>query len=67
MGVLPNHEKICVSMYETTEAQALNPQGKKYKQIKAFSSEITAPLFYKHFDIRIHVLSTGQAEIKAVP
>lgn len=66
VGVLPSCERICVCTYEMIETQALNSQGKKQEQIRAFSSEITASLFYKHFDISSHFRSTGQAEINAV-
>lgn len=69
-GITPNkknhRERICVSMYERIETQALNSQGKKQEQIRAFSSEIIASLFYKHFDITSHFHSTGKLEINVL-
>lgn len=65
VAILANCERICVCTYEMIETQALNPQGKKKELIRAFSSEITASLCYKHFGITSHFRSTGQAEINA--
>lgn len=52
-----------------TETKALNSQEKKKKnleQIRGFSSEIIALLFYKHFDITSHSPSTGEQEINTL-